>query len=171
MDKKKRPAVPPFGRPDEAPVGQSRSADTARQPTSHARPVGEVLEGLQTQMLDAVSDPFFDKGATTAMTPVTKRMRSETGAVEVHAKRRDPAIEATVTIDVRCDQDQVGDAGRYQLRAVGHVTRETVDGHVDSEFPVSIEVRQDNGALTLGSDEVRGKIADAIRSTGTSHEV
>ncbi len=155
---------------DEAPVLRENSGEptAARKPTSYAHPVGEMLEALQAQTLDAMSGTFFDDGATAEITPVTKRMRSEAGAVQVNAKRRDPAVEATVTIDVRCDQDEAGDAGHYQLRATGHVRRESSGGKVDSEFPVTVEVGENDGALTLGSDEMRDGIAEAIRSTGKS---
>lgn len=172
MGKKKRTNDPLARALDEAPVPQKKSgrAETAEQPTAHARPVGEVLETLQAQALDAMSGPFFDEGATAERTPVTKRMHSETGAVQVNAKRRDPAVEATVSIDVRSDQDQAAETGRYQLRAKGRVKRQTQSGDVDSEFPVPVEVREDDGALTLGADVMRERIADAIRSTGKPRE-
>jgi len=152
---------------DEAPVAQKiQIAGTASQRTEHARPLGEMLETLKLQTLGAMSDPFFDGGAAMEMTPVTKRMHSEMGTFEVKAKHRDPAIEASVTIDVRCDQDELGHTGLYQLRAKGRVTRGTECGDVKSEFPVSVRVREADGALTLGADEVRDGIAEAIRSTG-----
>ncbi|GAC1300492.1 MAG: hypothetical protein NVSMB19_07160 [Vulcanimicrobiaceae bacterium] len=171
MGKKRRSNDPLTRALNEAPVAQkSGRAETVHPSAEHARPLDELLETLQAQTIDAMSGPFFDEGATTEKTPVKKRMRSETGTVHVSAKRRDPAVEATVTIDVRCDQDEAGNAGHYQLRARGHFTRETAGGDVDSEFPVSVDVRERDGALTLGADEMRNGIADAIRSTGKAQE-
>jgi len=48
------------------------------------------------------------------------------------------------------------------MRATGHVTRQTENGDVDTESPVSVEVREDDGVLTLGADQMRDGIADAI---------
>ena len=153
---------------DEAPLAQKKSgmAQTAQQPTSRTHPVGEVLETLQVQTLGVMSGTFFDGGTTSEMTPVLKRMHSETAGLQVNARCLDPALEAKVTIDVRCDQDDAGNAGRYQMRATGHVTRQTENGDVDSEFPVSVEVGADDGVLTLDADQMRDGIADAIHSTG-----
>ena len=91
-------------------------------------------------------------------------MRSEVGTIEVGAKRRDPNVQASVTIDVRCDQDEESDAGRYQVRTEGHVAREGKEGLVEAKVPVSIEVN--DGGLKLDSDEMQEEIANAIRSTG-----
>ena len=171
MGRKKRSNDPLTRALDEAPFSQTKSGtdDIAQQPTPHAQPIGEVLETLQAQTLDAMSGPFFDEGATTEVTPVSKRMRSESGTVQVSAKRHDPAIEAKVTIDVRCDHES-GEAGRYQLRATGQVTRENKDGDIKSEFPVAIDMQGGDGSLTLVSGEMRDGIANAIRSTGKSRK-
>jgi hypothetical protein len=93
-------------------------------------PVGQVLEGLQAQAKDAMPDSFFDDRATMKTTPVVKRMRSEAGSVQVSAKRRHPNLRASVAIDVRCDRDEEADAGRYQVRAGGHVARESKEGSI-----------------------------------------
>jgi hypothetical protein len=75
-------------------------------------------------------DSFFDDRATMKTTPVVKRMRSEAGSVQVSAKRRHPNLRASVAIDVRCDRDEEADAGRYQVRAGGHVARESKEGSI-----------------------------------------
>ena len=153
---------------EETPVARKRGSpsDVSEQPTARAQPVGQVLEGLQAQAKDAMPDSFFDDGATTKTTPVVKRMRSEVGTVEVSAKRRHPNLRASVAIDVRCDRDEEGDAGRYQVRAGGHVARESKEGLiVGVNVPVSVEVHDADGGLKLDSDEMRHDIANAIRST------
>ena len=72
----------------------------------------------------------------------------------------------SVAIDVRCDRDEEGDAGRYQVHAEGHVGRESKEGLVEAKIPVSIEVNDADGGLKLDSDAMREEIANAIRSTG-----
>lgn len=162
-------AKDPLTRALEAtPVARNKTSqsDVVEQPTPHAQPIGKMLETLEAQAQDAMPSSFFDDGATTKMTPVRKRMRSEVGTVEVSAKRRDPNVQASVTIDVRCDQDEESDAGRYQVRAEGHVARESKEGLIEAKVPVSIEVNDVDGGLKLDSDEMQEEIANAIRSTG-----
>lgn len=151
----------------EAPVARepARSGITERR-TQRARPVGEVLDALRAQAKDAMAGPFFDEGATATSTPVMKRVRSEAGAVEVSAKRREPSVKASVAIDVRCDRDEHGDAGRYRIRAEGRVGRDTAGGLIEADVPVSVEADRDGG-LKLDAEGTRAGIADAIRSTGT----
>jgi hypothetical protein len=151
---------------EDTPVARNKTSQSnvVEQPTPHAQPVGKMLETLEAQAQDAMPSSFFDDGATTKTTPVRKRMRSEAGTVEVSAKRRDPNVQASVTIDVRCDQDEESDAGRYQVRTEGHVARESKEGLVEAKVPVSIEVH--DGGLKLDSDEMQEEIANAIRSTG-----
>ena len=163
----KKGAKDPLTRaPEETPITRKKTpqSDVIEHPTPRAQPVGEVLETLQAQAKDAMPGSFFEDGATTKMTPVTKRMRSEVGTVEVSAKRCDPNVQASVAIDVRCDRDEEGDAGRYQVHAEGHVGRESKEGLV--EVPVSVEVHDADGGLKLDSDAMREEIANAIRSTG-----
>jgi hypothetical protein len=152
----------------ETPVSRKRTSrgDVTERPTPRAQPVGEVLENLQAQAKDAMPGSFFDEGATTKTTPVTKRVRSEAGTVEVSAKRRDPNVQASVAIDVRCDQDEKSDAGCYQVHAEGHVGRKSKEGLIEAEFPVEVQVRDADGGLKLDSEEMRNEIAKAIRSTG-----
>ena len=162
-------AKDPLTRALEAtPVARKKTSqsDVVEQPTPHAQPVGKMLEALEAQAQDAMPSSFFDDGATTKTTPVRKRMRSEAGTVEVSAKRRNPNVQASVTIDVRCDQDEESDAGRYQVRTEGHVARESKEGLVEAKVPVSIEVNDVDGGLKLDSDEMQEEIANAIRSTG-----
>jgi hypothetical protein len=153
---------------EETPVARKHGSpsDISEQPTPRAQPVGQVLEGLQAQAKDAMPDSFFDDGATMKTTPVVKRMRSEVGSVEVSAKRRHPNLRASVAIDVRCDRDEEGDAGLYQVRAGGQVACESKEGLiVEANVPVSVEVHDADGSLKLDSDEMRHDIANAIRST------
>ena len=127
---------------EETPVAREHGSpsDVSEHPTPRAQPVGQVLEGLQAQAKDAMPDSFFDDGATMKTTPVVKRMRSEVGSVEVSAKRRHPNLRASVAIDVRCDRDEEGDAGRYQVRAGGRVARESKEGLiVEANVPVAVE--------------------------------
>jgi hypothetical protein len=167
----KRRAKDPLTRAlEETPIARKNTSqsDVIEEPTSRAQPVGEVLETLQAQAKDAMLGAFFDDGATTKTTPVTKRMRSEVGTVEVSAKRRDPNVQASVAIDVRCDRDEEGDAGRFQVRAEGHVGRESKEGLVEAQAPFSVEVHDADGGLKLDSDEMREGIANAIRLTGAA---
>jgi hypothetical protein len=92
-------------------------------------------------------------------------MRSEIGSAEVSAKRREPNVQANVAIEVRCDRDEQGDGGRYQVCAGAHVGRESKGVLVGADIPVSIEVNDANGSLKLDSDQMRDEITDAIRST------
>jgi hypothetical protein len=132
--------------------------------TPRAQPVGDVLEMLQAQAKDGMPESVFEDGATTERTPLMKRMRAEVGTAEVSAKRRDSNMQASVGIEVRCDRDEEGDAGRYHVRAGGHVARESQEGLFESQIPVSIEVN-DEGGLKLNSHEMREEITNAIRST------
>jgi hypothetical protein len=158
--------------PEETPVARTKMSrgGVVEQPTPRSHPVGEVLETLQAQAKDAMLSSTFDDGATTETTPLMKRMRSEIGSTEVSAKSRNPSVQANVAIEVRCDRDEEGDAGRYQVRAGGHIARETNGGVVEASIPVSIEVDGADGRLKLDSDEMRKDIAKAVRSTGDAPE-
>src|ERR1035438_8879958 len=110
----KKGAKDPLTRLEDTPVARNKTSQSnvVEQPTPHAQPVGKMLETLEAQAQDAMPSSFFDDGATTKTTPVRKQMRSEVGTIEVSAKRRDTNVQASVT-DVRCDQDEESDAGRY----------------------------------------------------------
>jgi hypothetical protein len=154
----------------EAPVARKKTSqgEVTEQITPRAQPVSQVLEALQAQAKEAMAGSFFDEGATAKSTPVTKRARSEAGTVEISAKRRDPSVKASVAIDVRCDRDEESDAGRYQVRAQGHLGRESEAGVVEADVSVPVSVERDaDGGLKLDSEQMRTGMADAIRSTGT----
>jgi hypothetical protein len=155
--------------PEGVAPKKSLRSGVLEQPTPHALPVGEVLEALQGQAKDAMPSSIFDDNVTTEMTPVMKRMRSEIGATAVTAKRRDPNVQASVAIEVRCDRDESGDAGRYHVRADGHVARESKEGEVDADISVSIEVNEADGCLKLDSNHVREEITNAVRATERTH--
>src|SRR5450631_4900319 len=129
----KKGAKDPLTRVEHTPVARKKTSQSnvVEQPTPHAQPVGKMLETLEAQAQDAMPSSFFDDGATTKTTPVRKRMRSEVGTVEVSAKRHDPSVQARVVIDVRCDQDEQSDAGSYQVRAEGRVSRESEEGLIE----------------------------------------
>jgi len=150
---------------EETPVARKKTSpsDVVEQLTPRAQPVGEVLETLQAQAKDAMPCSFFDDGATTKTTPVTKRMRSEVGTVEVSAKRRDPNVQASVAIDVRCDRDDESDAGRCQVRT--EVAREgTPQGGV---ITVTGD-RRGNGTASRRRRTVRGGVYRLPRKAGIS---
>ena len=155
---------------EEAPVARKKRSpgDVVERPTPRARPVGEVLETLQAQAENAMPASFFDAGATAKKTPVTKRERSEAGTLELSARRREPKVQANVAIDVRCDRNADGEAGRYQVRATGHVGRESADGPIEADVPVSVELEEADGSLKLDGEQMRARMAEAIRSTGTA---
>ncbi|MGP6156764.1 MAG: hypothetical protein ACLPYS_04475 [Vulcanimicrobiaceae bacterium] len=156
---------------DEAPVPRKDASrgEVCERQTPHTQPVIEALETLQAQVIGAMSGTFFDEGATARATPVKKRVGSEAGTVAISAKRHDPNVRVSVEIDVRCDHDEKGEAGHYQVRAQGRVGRKSNGELVESEFPVAVEVRDSDGSLNLklDSDGMREEIANAIRSTGT----
>jgi hypothetical protein len=171
MAAKKGAKAPLMRAPEETPVTRNEISRTVvEHPTPRALPVGEVLHALQAQAKDAITGSFFEDGATTETTPLMKRMRSEIGAAEVSAKQRDSTVQAHVALEVRCDRDEQGDAGRYQVRADGHVARESNEGLVKANIPVSITVNDADGSLKLDSDEMREEIANAIRPTNDAFE-
>jgi hypothetical protein len=152
-----------------APKASLRSS-VVNQPTPHALPVAEVLDVLQAQAIDAMPAHVFDDGPTTETTPIMKRMRSEIGSAAINAKR-DPSLRASVAIEVRCDRDEGSDAGHYQVRAGGHVSHESRNGPVEADFPVSTNVNDADGRLTLDCDQMREEIANAVRVTNEAHKL
>jgi hypothetical protein len=156
----------------EAPRGHDEEAhhDVSRHRTEHAPPLGEVLENLRVQLLETMALPFFDAGSTLETTPVTKVAHSETGAVTIIARKREPAYEATVLVSVRCDHGKTGDrapdAGGYEVRARAHL-RCNDHGRL-SEREVAVMVREIEGRLQLDAPRLRDEMAATIRSIGTA---
>lgn len=146
------------------PSKNSLRSGVVDQPTPRALPIAEVLGPLQAQTEDVMRGSMFDGDVTTETTPVMKRMRSEIGTAAVRAQRRESDLQASVAIEVRCDRDELGDAGCYHVRANGHVAREGQQAKVETEIPVSIEVKAD-GFLKLDSDHMREGITNAVRAT------
>lgn len=134
------------------------------QPTPRALPTAEVLGPLQAQAEEVMRSSIFDDDVTTETTPVMKRMRTEIGTAAVRAQRRETDLHASVAIEVRCDRDEHGDAGCYHVRADGHAAREGQQGKVETDIPVSIEVKAD-GFLELDADHMREDITNAVRAT------
>jgi hypothetical protein len=83
--------------------GEEPHRDVSRYRTEHAPPLGEVLESLRVQLVETMALPFFDAGSTLETTPVTTVAHSETGAVTIISRKREPAYEASVSVEVRCD--------------------------------------------------------------------
>jgi hypothetical protein len=158
----KKVAAPPVARTI------SSRPSFVEQPTPHALPVGEVLDVLQAQAKDAMPRSVFDAAPTTRTTPIMKRMRSEIGSAEIRAKR-DPNLAASVAIELRCDRDEGSDAGHYQVRAGGHVTRESESGSIETDIPVSIAVNAADGGMQLDRDQLREEIVNAVRATDQLH--
>ncbi|HEY4440679.1 MAG TPA: hypothetical protein VGN14_09490, partial [Candidatus Elarobacter sp.] len=104
--------------------------DVSRHHTDHAPALGAVLAQLRAQLVDALNVPFFDAGVLVETIPVTKHARSAMGAETVAARRREPAYEAEVTIEVRCDLEGV-DAGAYEVRARARLRCDDRRGRTD----------------------------------------
>ena len=154
---------------DEAPKARAGGAhrDVASYRTDHAPPLGSVLERLREQLIEALSLPFFDGGASVEMTPVTKHALSEAGAATIVARKREPAYEATVALEVRSDHDAPADAaetGRYQVAAHAHLRCEDARGR--TERAVDVTVHEIEGTLRLDVPHLRAEMAAAIRSIG-----
>jgi hypothetical protein len=160
----------PFSRAlEEAPKvrREQTGSEIVDASTPHAQPVGKVLDELQTQAVDALSEPFFDDGPRTEAIPVTKHAGSEAGAVRVNARRREPYVEASVSVEVKCDRDEAAsDSATYHIRAKGRLAREGDGKKVEREFSVPVARADDDGHVALDPDEMRTEIATAIRSTG-----
>src|ERR1700730_13279973 len=80
-----------------------RRGELSHHQAPHAPALGVVLDQLRLQLVEAMEVPFFDAGAVFQSVPVTKHLLSETGAVTIIARKREPAYEAEVSIEVRCD--------------------------------------------------------------------
>jgi hypothetical protein len=164
MTKKQDVRNPPTPAPEGVPCKTSLRSAVVSQPTPRALPIAEVLGPLQAQAEDVMRSSMFDDDVTTETTPVMKRMRSEIGTAAVRAQRRETDLHASVSIEVRCDRDERSDAGCYHVRADGHVAREGQQAKVETEIPVSVEVKAD-GFLELDSDHMREDITNAVRAT------
>ena len=154
---------------DEAPAASTGGArrDVASYRTEHAPPLGAVLERLREQLVEALSLPFFDGGSSVEMTPVTKHALSEAGAATIVARKREPAYEATVALEVRSDHDAAADAaetGRYQVAARAHLRCEDARGR--TERALDVTVHETGGTLHLDVVHLRAEMAAAIRSIG-----
>lgn len=139
-----------------------------RTPECHA--LGAMLDTLQAQLCEAMEVPFFDGGLRGDTTPVVKNGHAELGTTRVIARKREPAYEATVSIEVHCDHDPAArgarDAGCYLVRARAHVLCDDARGR--SERHDVFGVREIEGALQVDAADLRVRLADAIRSIGVA---
>jgi hypothetical protein len=139
-----------------------------RTPECHA--LGTMLEALQVQLCEAIDVPFFDGGLRGDTTPVVKNGHAELGTTRVIARKRDPAYEATVSVEVHCDHDQATrgarDPGSYLVRARAHVRCDDARGRTERHLVFA--VHEIGGALELDAADLRAKIAEAIRSIGVA---
>lgn len=153
---------------DDAPQVRTEAAhhDVTSYPTDHAPPLGPVLERLRQQLTEALSLPFFDGGASIDVTPVTKRALAEAGSATIVARRREPAYEATVALDVRSDHAHADEdqTGRYQVAVRAHLRCEDVRGR--AERHVEVTVREIDGTLELDVPHLRAEMAAAIHAMG-----
>lgn len=155
---------------DEASRGHDEEAhgDVTSHQTEHAPPLGEVLENVRVQLVEAMALPFFDAGSTLEATPVTKVAHTETGAVTIIARKHEPAYEARVSVEVRCDhgtiRDPLSDTGRYEVRARAHLGCNDQGRHTERE--VAVTVREIEGRLQLDGRSLRDEMAAAIRAMG-----
>jgi hypothetical protein len=139
-----------------------RSDVIERKVPSH--PVGEVLDELQSAAVQAVSSPVFDDAPKVETTPIVKRAGVEASGLRVRAHRNDPPLEAEVAIEVRRDQVK-SDTDVYQVRARGRVSSPQVERSVEQEFPVPLDLREEDGHVELDANEVHDRMASAVRST------
>jgi hypothetical protein len=146
-----------------------RRDDVSHHHTPHAPALGTVLTRLREQLVDALNLPFFDGGTAVETTPVTKHALAEMGAETVLARKREPAYEARVTIEVRCDHDEdargIADAGAYHVRARARLQCDDPRGR--TERSVAVDVDEVDGHLCLDVAALREAMAGAIRSIGT----
>jgi hypothetical protein len=154
---------------EEAPRRRDeRRGDVSHHRAPHAPALGVVLDRLRSQLVEAMEVPFFDAGAVFQSVPVTKHLLSEMGAVTILARKREPAYEAEVSIEVRCDHaepaDDEADTGAYEVRARAHVRCD--DGRGRSERGVAVTVRVVDGRLQLDAARLREDLAAAIRAIG-----
>jgi hypothetical protein len=140
--------------------------DVSRHRTDHAPPLGDVLESLREQLVEAMALPFFDAGSTVEMTPVTKVALTETGAATIVARKSDPAYEATVSVEVRCDHGTARNRGpdedRYEVRPRAYLRHD--DRGRRAEREVAVVVREIEGRLKLDTEYLRDEMASMIRS-------
>jgi hypothetical protein len=154
---------------EEAPRrGDERRDDVSHHQAPHAPALGVVLDDLRSQLIEAMEVPFFDAGAVFQSVPVTKHLLSEMGAVTIFARKREPAYEAEVSIEVRCDHaepaDDEADTGWYEVRARAHVRCKDARGRTECNVPVT--VREIDGRLRLDAALLRDELAAAIRAIG-----
>jgi hypothetical protein len=148
--------------------GDERRDEVSHHRSPHAPALGIVLEQLRGQLVEAMAIPFFDAGSGVQMVPVTKHLLSEMGAVTIVARKREPAFEAEVSIEVCCEHaepaDDAADTGVYDVRARSHVRCDDARGR--NERGVAVTVREIDGTLHLDVALLREDLAAAIRSIG-----
>jgi hypothetical protein len=148
--------------------GEESRDELSHHRSPHAPALGIVLDQLRGQLVEAMAVPFFDAGMGVQMVPVTKHALSEMGAVTIVARKTEPAYEAEVSIEVRCDHaepaDDETDTGAYEVRARSHVRCDDARGR--SERGVAVTVREIGGSLRLDAALLREDLAAAIRSIG-----
>ncbi len=90
---------------------QTRRAANNEQPTAQAHTIREVLEGLQSQALDALALPFFDSGTNAEIVSIRKSELSEAGELHVFGRRREPPYRANLIIEVGATRNTVPPPG------------------------------------------------------------
>jgi hypothetical protein len=154
---------------DEAPDAREERipGQVGTYRTDHAPPLGAVLDGLREQLIEAMAVPFFDGAPNVTVTPVTKHALAEAGAVTIVVRKRDPAYEATVELEVRCDHDtpaEATEAGGYQVSARAHLRCDDARGRIERD--VDVTVREIEGCLRVDVVDLRAAMAGAIHSIG-----
>ncbi len=145
-------------------------SDVAEYRTPDCRALGTMLEALQRQMRAAMDVPFFDAGTHGDTTPVVKNGHAELGTTRVFARKREPAYEATVSVEVHCEHDPdahgAADPGYYLVRARAQLHSEDARGRTERAFVFA--VHEIGGELELDGADLRAKMAEAIRSIGVA---
>ena len=154
----------------EAPKKKDARArsDVAEHPTRECHTLSVLLEALQAQLRAALDLPFFDGGTSGDTTPVVKNGHAELGTTRVFARKREPAYEATASVEVHCDHDLTArgsrHGGSYLVRARANVRCEDARGRAERDLVFA--VHEIGGALEVDAADLRAKIAEAIGSIG-----
>jgi hypothetical protein len=155
---------PLFKAADEAKEEHGERPHVLHEYTENAHLVGELVEKLREQAVDAMRGGFFDDGIEAEVQPLRSVMLAEAGTLILRASRRQPRYRMRLEFSVRTDREAENSGARYEVRGNGAIWCESVPGSRRSSFEILPTVRE--GSLELDGDQLRSEIASAIRAVG-----
>jgi hypothetical protein len=157
-----------FKAADEAKEGRGTAPRVLHEHTANARLVGELVEKLREQAIDAMRGDFFDDHVEAEVQPLRSVMRTDAGTLILRAGRRQPRYRLRLEFSVRTDREDESGSAVYEVRGNGAIWCESMPGSGHSSFEVLPAMR--DGSLELDGEQLRSEIASAIRSVGKPPE-